>query len=172
MMSSLDLYTSLPQIPSTDIINTSTEQIAAWPEYIINVWSGSEYNCGLRTYQMFKDVFDSIFNDLHLHDTWVHLQQVLQMWLTLNSELSDKPFNSNINHLNNVPKIPFGPNAVEGLLAALAWHNDIKLHTWCLGFQCLILACNIHSNLDKSMFKYLIRILFLFNNFLFIIFLF
>lgn len=63
------------------------------------------------------------------------------MWLTLNGELSDKPYNSGITQ-TDIPKIPFGAHAVQGLLLALAWHNDIKLRTWCLGFQCLFLACN------------------------------
>lgn len=43
---------------------------------------------------------------------------------------------------SDVPKIPFGANAIQGLLLALAWYNDVKLRTWCLGFQCLLLACN------------------------------
>lgn len=69
------------------------------------------------------------------------MEQVLQMWLTLNGELADKSFNTGITNAD-VPKIPFGANAVQGLLLALAWHNDVKLRTWCLGFQCLLLACN------------------------------
>ena len=76
-----------------------------------------------------------------LQETWVHLEQVLQMWLTLNGELSDKQYSAGITQ-SDIPKIPFGANAVQGLMLALAWHNDIKLRTWCLGFQCLFLACN------------------------------
>lgn len=63
------------------------------------------------------------------------------MWLTLNGELSEKQYSSGLTQ-NDIPKIPFGANAVQGLMMALAWHNDIKLRTWCLGFQCLYLACN------------------------------
>lgn len=50
------------------------------------------------------------------------------MWLTLNSELADKSYNSGISN-NEVPKIPFGANAIQGLLMALAWYNDVKLRT-------------------------------------------
>lgn len=93
------------------------------------------------------------FYFVYFQDTWVHLEQVLQIWLTLNSELSDKPYNSGLCP-NDIPKIPFGPNAVQGLLLALAWHNDIKLRTWCLGFQCLLLACNSPSNFENGSFLY------------------
>ncbi|XP_055907013.1 baculoviral IAP repeat-containing protein 6 isoform X1 [Eupeodes corollae] len=148
MISSLDMYASLPQILTNEYINSSPDT-PAWPEYVTDIWSGPEYNCGLPTYEMFKNVFDCIFSDLHLQDTWVHLEQVLQIWLTLNSELSDKPYNSGLCP-NDIPKIPFGPNAVQGLLLALAWHNDIKLRTWCLGFQCLLLACNSPSNFENG----------------------
>ncbi|XP_070137301.1 dual E2 ubiquitin-conjugating enzyme/E3 ubiquitin-protein ligase BIRC6 isoform X1 [Drosophila bipectinata] len=136
---SLDLYSSLPQVLTNEFVSPPPEA-APWPEYLTQLWSGTEYN-GRNTYVMFKTVFDSILADLHYEDTWVHLEQVLQMWLTLNCELSDKPYSNGITH-TDVPKIPFGANAVQGLLLALAWHNDIKLRTWCLGFQCLFLACN------------------------------
>ncbi|XP_030370289.1 baculoviral IAP repeat-containing protein 6 isoform X2 [Scaptodrosophila lebanonensis] len=136
---SLDLYSSLPQVITNEFITTPTDA-APWPEFLTQLWSGPEYNSG-NTYLMFKNVFDTILADLHYEDTWVHMEQVLHMWLTLNCELSEKPYTSGITQ-TDVPKIPFGANAVQGLLLALAWHNDIKLRTWCLGFECLFLACN------------------------------
>ncbi|XP_070142867.1 dual E2 ubiquitin-conjugating enzyme/E3 ubiquitin-protein ligase BIRC6 isoform X3 [Drosophila kikkawai] len=136
---SLDLYSSLPQVLTNEFVSPPPEA-APWPEYLTQLWSGTEYN-GRNTYVMFKKVFDSILADLHYEDTWVHLEQLLHIWLTMNCELADKSYSSGITH-TEVPKIPFGANAVQGLLLALAWHNDIKLRTWCLGFQCLFLACN------------------------------
>ncbi|XP_062126380.1 baculoviral IAP repeat-containing protein 6 isoform X3 [Drosophila sulfurigaster albostrigata] len=136
---SLDLYSSLPQVVTNEFVSAPPEAVA-WPEYLTQLWSGPDYS-GVNTYIMLKNVFDSILADLHYEDTWVHLEQVLQMWLTLNCELADKPYSAGINQTDS-PKIPFGANAVQGLLLALAWHNDIKLRTWCLGFQSLFLACN------------------------------
>lgn len=65
MISSLDMYASLPQILTNEFVTTSPET-TQWPEYITDIWSGPEFNSGLHTYQMFKSVFDCIFADLHL----------------------------------------------------------------------------------------------------------
>lgn len=65
MVSSLDMYSSLPQIASSEF-KTSTPEVAVWPDYITDVWSGPEYSCGVNTYNMFKNVFDCILADLHL----------------------------------------------------------------------------------------------------------
>lgn len=65
MVSSLDMYSSLPQIPSSEF-KTASPEAAVWPEYITDIWSGPIYNCGLNTYNMFESVFDCILADLHL----------------------------------------------------------------------------------------------------------
>lgn len=173
---SLSLFSALPQVMNGggggDVFhhhtNTNIDEIAPWPKEITEIWSGTEYNCSLPTYSMFKHVFDSILADLHLQQTWVHMEQVLHMWLTLNAELMNTKgiqqggscSNNNSNDVGGggggtgvggigvnsceelMPKISFGANAVRGLLMALAWHNDVKLRTWSLGFQCLLLSCN------------------------------
>lgn len=65
MVSSLDMYSSLPQIAASEFKTTSPE-VAIWPDYVSDMWSGPEYNCGVNTYTMFKNVFDCILSDLHL----------------------------------------------------------------------------------------------------------
>lgn len=65
VVSSLDMFSSLPQIMTNDVI-TNAAEATVWPEYLTNIWSGPEYNCGLNTYNMFKNVFDCILSDLHL----------------------------------------------------------------------------------------------------------
>lgn len=147
MMSSLNLFASLPQIQSTETFANAID-IPAWPDHVIQAWSGPEYNQGISTNLMFVLVFDNIFTDLHLQDSWLNLEQALQLWLTLNSELSEKGLNACFSQ-SDAPKIPFGPNAVQGLLCALSWHIGIKLRTWSLAFQCLTLACNPHFNYDN-----------------------
>lgn len=148
MMSSLNLCASLPQAPVNETIHTFIE-IPAWPEYVVQAWSGSEYNQGISTTLMFALVFDNIFADLHLQDSWLNLEQVLQLWLTLNSEMSDKA-NGSASGFNSsdAPKIPFGMNAVQGLMSALSWNQGISLRAWCLGFQCMTLACNPNMNYE------------------------
>lgn len=79
------------------------------------------------------------------------------MWLTLNGELTDKASSDTVFNSGDTPKIPLGPNAVHGLISALTWHPGIKLQSWCLGFQCLTLACNPHFSVDSfsnGIFKY------------------
>lgn len=151
MMSSLNLFASLPQIPINETLNTYVET-PAWPDYVLQAWSGNEYAQGISTNLMFVLVFDNIFSDLHLQDSWLNLEQVLQLWLTLNSELSDKNSASNVSssgyNSSDTPKIPFSSNAVQGLMSALSWHQGINLRSWCLGFQCLTLACNPHFSFE------------------------
>lgn len=65
MVSSLDMYSSLPQILANEFITTPPEA-TVWPEYITDIWSSPEYSCGENTYKMFKNVFDCIFAHLHL----------------------------------------------------------------------------------------------------------
>lgn len=142
MMSSLNLFASLPQVPVTEVLNTHVET-PAWPEYVLQAWSSTDYNQNTSTTRMFVTVFDHIFADLHLQDSWLNLEQVLQLWLTLNSELAEKSSSTNVGfNPHDTPKIPFGTNAVQGLMSALSWHQGINLRSWCLGFQCLTLACN------------------------------
>ena len=147
MMSSLNLFASLPQLPLNETINANVE-IPAWPEAVLQAWSSAEYNQGISTNLMFVLVFDNIFADLHLSDSWLNLEQVLQLWLTLNSEMSDKPNSGVCYNTSDPPKIPFGPNAVQGLISALSWNQGITLRAWCLGFQCLTLACNPYFNYE------------------------
>lgn len=142
MMSSLNLFASLPQSPNYDFLNRTVD-ILPWPEYITQAWSDNDYREVISTNQMLVMVFNSIFADLHLQDSWLHLDQVLQLWLTLYNEMnlrtSTNPFNVNLSE--SLPKLPFGTMAVQGLLSALSWDQKINLRTWCLGFQCLTLAC-------------------------------
>ncbi|KAL5282756.1 BIRC6 family protein [Megaselia abdita] len=146
MSPSLDMYSSLPQIPTNEHIN-ATPELSNWSDSLTNYWSSSEYNSGISTYDMFKNVFDCILMDLNIQNSWIHLENVLQLWLSLNSELSERSYHSRFFSRMDIPKIEIGANAIKGLLSALAWHCDIKSRTWCLSFECLILACNTY--LDK-----------------------
>lgn len=137
LKASVNLFASLPQAGNKDTVNINTET-PPWPENILNVWSGSEYQQNIETNKMLMDVFESIFMDLHLENSWLNLEQVLQLWLSLNGEVIDPSGNYNFNS-SKLPKIPFGEKAVKGLLKALATHPNIQIRGWCLGFQCLLI---------------------------------
>ncbi|XP_058461839.1 baculoviral IAP repeat-containing protein 6 isoform X2 [Malaya genurostris] len=151
MKATFNLIASLPQISAADSLNnTNLVELTAWPEAIVEAWSGAEYQQGFETNAMLTEVFDNILCDLHLVDSWLNLEKILQLWLTLNGETLEQVPGSNAPGLNaySFPKIPFGDRAVHGLLKALASHPNIKLRAWCLGFQCLILACKPHFEAD------------------------
>lgn len=146
--SSINLFASLPQIGNKDTVNIGSET-PAWSDHILNVWSGPEYQQVIDTNKMLMDVFENIFMDLHLEDSWMNLEQVLQLWLSLNGEVIDSSGNCNFNAAK-LPKIPFGEKAVHGLLKALATHPNIQIRGWCLGFQCLIYASKPFVDSDNE----------------------
>lgn len=137
MMTSLDLFANL----TINNENGFNVELPSWPDITLQAWSGHEYNQGCPTNIMLSCVFDDIFTDLSRQDSWLSLEHVLQLWLTLNGELCEM-LNRNIINSNELTKIPFGLSAVQGLLSALSWHQGIKLRCWCLGIKCLTLACN------------------------------
>ncbi|XP_055696918.1 baculoviral IAP repeat-containing protein 6 isoform X3 [Phlebotomus papatasi] len=142
MAASLNLFANWPPVPADGEIFEATVELPPWPEHIVQAWSCPEYTQGYPTHIMLILVFDNIFSDFH--ESWLNLEQVLQMWLTLNGELGDKTPTGNFMAME-APRIPFGRNAIQGLLSALSWHPNIKLRAWCLGFQCLALACNSNN---------------------------
>lgn len=151
MKATFNLIASLPQVSAAESLNGSSNvELEPWPDAIVEAWSGIEYQQGIETNTMLTEVFDNILCDLHLVDSWLNLEKILQLWLTLNGETLEQVPGSNAPGLNaySFPKIPFGDRAIHGLLNALATHPNIKLRAWCLGFQCLILACKPHFEAD------------------------
>ncbi|XP_055678936.1 baculoviral IAP repeat-containing protein 6 isoform X3 [Lutzomyia longipalpis] len=142
MAASLNLFANWPPVAADGELFESNVDLPAWPEHIVQAWSCPEYSQGYPTHIMLILVFDNIFSDFH--ESWLNLEQILQMWLTLNGELGDKTPTGNFMAME-APRIPFGRNAIQGLLSALSWHPNIKLRAWCLGFQCLALACNTNN---------------------------
>jgi baculoviral IAP repeat-containing protein 6 (apollon) len=101
--STANLIASLPQMETKETIATD---VPPWPENIIN-WNHADYLQKNDTNLMLMEVFETIFSDLHLEDSWLNLEQVLQLWLTLNggdgNGESPKIIFSNLQS-----KIPFG----------------------------------------------------------------
>ena len=146
MKSALNLFATLPQHESKELANIHSET-PPWPEATINAWNHADYQQQIDTNIMLMEVFETIFSDLHLEDSWLNLEQVLQLWLTLNGDISDShKFTVNCGQ----SKIPFGEKAVYGLLKALASHPSLKIRGWCLGFQCLIYSISSKPNADPE----------------------
>lgn len=75
-------------------------------------------------------------------NSWTNLELVLQLWLTLNLESACDPGVLGTFAPWVSPCIYLSPNAVAGLMAALAWHPGISLRAWCLAFQSLTMLAN------------------------------
>lgn len=135
MKSSINLIASLPHYENKEVTNPD---IPSWPDTITNAWNHVEYQQKIDTNIMLMEVFETIFTDLHLEDSWLNLEQVLQLWITLNGDSASNETSSKIVFNNLQSKIPFGEKAVHGLLKALASHPELKIRGWCLGFLCLI----------------------------------
>jgi baculoviral IAP repeat-containing protein 6 (apollon) len=147
--SSMNLYAPtlslLPPPESKDAIpSIETEP---WPETITSAWDHPDYQLQIETNIMLMEVFETIFSDLHLEDSWLNLEQVLQLWLTLNGNISDS---HKFTISNGNSKIPFGEKAVKGLLKALASHPSLSIRGWCLGIQCLIYSISSRHNAEPQ----------------------
>lgn len=145
MKSSVNLIASLPQPDQND---TVCLEMPPWPESIVSAWNSPEYQQKIDTNIMLMEVFETIFTDLHLEDSWLNLEQVLQLWLTLNGDSNDLP---KIIFNNLQSKIPFGEKAVNGLLKALATRPALKIRGWCLGFLCLIYSISSKPITDSDL---------------------
>ncbi|CAG9807884.1 unnamed protein product [Chironomus riparius] len=144
MKSSVNVITNIPQQETFDSVHIETPP---WPASTLSAWNNAEYQQKIDTNIMLMDVFETIFTDLHLEDSWLNLEQVLQLWLTLNGDSNDLP---KIIFNNLQSKIPFGEKAVNGLLKALATRPALKIRGWCLGFLCLIYSMSSKSTDDFS----------------------
>lgn len=164
LSSATNLFASLPTYPNQQnhfnlldlpAASLGVTEIGVWPEHILQAWSNDGYQSNQSAVQMLVSVFDTIFEDLDVADSWLNLEQVLQLWLTLNIELSDtnvtqtgsnsnrgSQSSSSNGRQSDAPKIPFSMTAVQGLLSALNCHAGISLKAWALSFQCLIKAAN------------------------------
>lgn len=173
LMSSMNLFATFPgavlPLPRSRAasITAATALPASWPEHVLRSWPDEDYQPTNSTVEMLTEVFDEIFAVMTMQMyTWLNVEQVLQLWLTLNHELADRcAVNNNSNNnpatsagtiggssggtvsaatfnLCETPKIPFGKAAIVGLLTLLCSQPATSLRTWFLSFQCLIMACN------------------------------
>ncbi|KAJ9600171.1 hypothetical protein L9F63_009505, partial [Diploptera punctata] len=135
----LPLSVNAPIQPPPEAARQSAS--TTWDENILHLWQTADYSPP-DSLQMLTTCFDKVFTELHQQNSWTNLELVLQLWLTLNVESACDPgvlgtFDPIIS-----PVIFLSPNAVSGLMAALAWHPGISLRAWCLAFQSLTMLAN------------------------------
>lgn len=158
MRSSVTLFACLPTTLASSTSFPSMLEPEAWPQELLDSWNNAEYSARIETNTMLMEAFDNIFYDLHLKETWLDLEKIMQIWLTLNGEIVEQTNGNGFGHTAYKPKIPFGERALCGLLKTLATSPIIRLRTWCLAFQCLIMACkppvdNFENGLNNTQEK-------------------
>lgn len=178
LAASMNMFFTFPASPMLKTASKTADQqtvdaaaAAAWPERVVRSWPDSDYMSSSETSTtvgMLTGIFDEIFAVLPMSFTWLNVEQVLQLWLTLNSELAGNSGGNGCRSdqstgnatadtasvavppappsggykFHETPKIPFGPAAIEGLLTLLCLQQSTSLRMWFLSFQCLIMACN------------------------------
>ncbi|XP_069689782.1 baculoviral IAP repeat-containing protein 6 isoform X2 [Periplaneta americana] len=114
---------------------------SAWDENTLALWQPTDCSPS-DSLQMLTTCFDKVFTELHQQNSWTNLELVLQLWLTLNLESACDPGVLGTFDPGVSPCIYISPNAVSGVMAALAWHPGISLRAWCLAFQSLTMLAN------------------------------
>ncbi|PSN56888.1 hypothetical protein C0J52_00682 [Blattella germanica] len=121
--------------------NARQSAATTWDESMLSSWQPMECNQP-DSLTMLTSCFDKVFTELHQQNSWTNLELVLQLWLTLNLESACDPSVLGTFDPGVTPCIYLSPNAVSGLMAALAWHPGISLRAWCLAFQSLTMLAN------------------------------
>lgn len=109
------------------------------------VWPPPE-NEPTASHNMLISCFNRIFCELQLQGSWTSLEQVFQLWLTLNSESNFDPAVHHQFDPSSCPTIGLSPEAVSSLLSALKNQPEMSVRTWCLAFQCLTQVSNTPCN--------------------------
>lgn len=105
LMSSMNLFVTFPSnpqlLPAVRNNNNKTpsgltrgnlnmEMPAAWPEHVLRSWPDEDYKPTSSTVDMLAIIFEELFAAMPMPFTWLNVEQVLHLWLTINYELSDR----------------------------------------------------------------------------------
>ncbi|CAH1128208.1 unnamed protein product [Ceutorhynchus assimilis] len=110
--------------------------LAPWPEPL----GPFHQESNLKNLQMLSFCFDELFSQMQTMSP-SKIENVLHLWLTLNSTRKDEKFDS-----STMPVVLITVDAVNALISALAWVPGLSLTTWCLGLQTLTLVCNTNNS--------------------------
>ncbi|KAI5706497.1 hypothetical protein M8J75_008669 [Diaphorina citri] len=93
---------------------------------------------------MLSNCFNVLFSELDTLTGWSNVEQILELWLTLNGsgkssgeDSTGRKFNASF-----VPVIGLSAQSISTLIRALTLRPNVSLRTWCLSFETLTLATN------------------------------
>ncbi|XP_068082089.1 baculoviral IAP repeat-containing protein 6 [Anabrus simplex] len=96
-----------------------------------------------ETVQMLTKVFETLFVELYIPNSWTNLELILQLWLTLNKIIDSNTEIVAGFYTSMGSCIYLSPAAVSGVIGALTFLPGISLRAWCLGFYCLTSIANL-----------------------------
>uniref|UniRef100_A0A8D8V1I0 Dual E2 ubiquitin-conjugating enzyme/E3 ubiquitin-protein ligase BIRC6 n=1 Tax=Cacopsylla melanoneura TaxID=428564 RepID=A0A8D8V1I0_9HEMI len=113
-----------------------------WDDGVTQAWTRDE--TPLTGHQMLSNCFNTLFCELDSLTGWSNIEQILELWLTLNGsgkssseECTGRRFNP-----SHVPEIVLSTRSISTLIHALTLRPNVSLRTWCLSFETLTLATN------------------------------
>ncbi|XP_017776572.1 PREDICTED: baculoviral IAP repeat-containing protein 6 isoform X2 [Nicrophorus vespilloides] len=113
-------------------------KVPKWPENLTAPASNAVPRArSLSNTALMTGCFDMLFKDLDLYNA-SKIEQILQLWLTLNCPNSEENFNP-----ATMPVIALSVEAINSLISTIAWCSDLSLRTWCSALQTLTMMCNI-----------------------------
>lgn len=77
-------------IPAAAAASGCAAAPAPWPTAVLRCWPDADYPMATGAIDMLTAIFDEIFAALPMQFTWMNVEQLLQLWLTLNGELADR----------------------------------------------------------------------------------
>lgn len=86
---------------------------------------------------MLTKCFNKLFNEMRAQTPFV-IENVLQLWLTLNCNSEDDKFDPSV-----IPSISLDAEAINSLIAAITWSPGLSLRTWCSALRTLTLISNM-----------------------------
>lgn len=110
---------------ANDKFKENENVLTPWPETV----GPFQQECTLGNLKMLSYCFNDLFKNMQTMTPY-RIENILHLWLTLNSARRDDKFDSSA-----MPTVRIEVESVNSLMSALAWTPGLSLTTWCLGLQ-------------------------------------